>query len=70
MIRYLVTRHAHLDGVRLSKPGHWGNVPFPDDDAAEKHAAQDAQGAPVRLERRSYEGLPTPARFRESVLDG
>lgn len=67
MTRYLVTRHAHLDGVRLSKPGHWGNVPYPDEDAAETAARQDAQGAPIRIERRSYPGLVAPAWYRGSV---
>jgi hypothetical protein len=28
-VRYIITTHRHLPGVRLSKCGHWLNEPFP-----------------------------------------
>jgi hypothetical protein len=48
--RYIITRHAHLEGVRLSMPGHWGNLPFEDDAAAVSYATRDA-GGPPSIER-------------------
>lgn len=50
-IRYVVTRHAHLDGVRLSRPGHWGNLPFPSDADATSYAIRDAGAADVMIDR-------------------
>jgi hypothetical protein len=54
VIRYLITRHVGLTGVRLSKPGHWGNLPYPDDVAAESAARADAARVPFTVDRRTY----------------
>jgi hypothetical protein len=53
MIRYLITRHVGLPGVRLSKPGHWGNIPLDDEGAANSAAEQDAGRHPFTIERRT-----------------
>lgn len=58
MIAYRITSHNGLDGVRLSKLGHWGNIPHPDDNAAELAAEHDARGAPFRIERKHFPALP------------
>jgi hypothetical protein len=41
-VRYIITTHRHLPGVRLSKCGHWLNEPFPNATQAETFAAIDA----------------------------
>lgn len=51
MIRYIITTHAHLPGVGLSKPGHWGGMRHPDDAAAARAAEDDAKGKPFTIER-------------------
>lgn len=51
MIRYIITTHAHMDGVGLSKPGHWGGIRYPDDAAASAAAEEDAKGKPLKIER-------------------
>jgi hypothetical protein len=49
--RYVITTHTHLAGVGLSRPGHWGNLRFPDDAAAVAAARQDAAPSPCSFER-------------------
>lgn len=49
--RYVITTHRRLDGVRLSKRGNWGNIPFPDDEAAATAARADAGGGAIEIER-------------------
>lgn len=66
MIRYLVTTHGHLPGARLSRLGDWGNVPHASIEEAEEAARQDARGAPFRIARKAYEGLPSPPLFDEA----
>lgn len=51
-LRYLITTHRHLPGVRLSKLGHWVNEPFPDDSQAEAFAVLDAVGHSFTIERK------------------
>lgn len=51
MIRYTITRHRRLEGVGLSRLGDWGGLRFPDDEAAERHARDDAKGASFTIER-------------------
>lgn len=58
MTLYHITSHAHLDGVRLSKPGHWGNVPYRSEAGAEEAARLDA-GGPVTIKRERFPALPT-----------
>jgi hypothetical protein len=50
MSRYVITSHRNRPGVRLSKPGHWGNEPFDDETQARDYAALDAAG-PHSIER-------------------
>ena len=56
-MRFIVTTHHHLPGVRLSKPGHWGNLPFDCYDAAEEHAR--ANGA-TSVERETGKARTIP----------
>lgn len=60
MIRYHVTRHAHLEGARLSREGHWGNVPHSSVDEAVKAAERDAAGQPFHIETHRFPALSTP----------
>ena len=53
MIRYIFTTHAHLPGVRLSRPGHWTNLPHDSDADALEAARKDAKGKPFKVERES-----------------
>lgn len=50
-MRFIITTHTQLDGVFLSCPGQWGNLPFVDADAAIAHARDCAAGKPVQVER-------------------
>jgi hypothetical protein len=52
--RYIITTHRSRDGVRLSKCGHWGNEPFPNDAQAEAFAVIDAarDRRPFTIERK------------------
>lgn len=43
MTEYVVTTHDHLEGARLSKRGHWGNIPFASVDDAIDAARADAK---------------------------
>lgn len=54
-LRYTITTHRHLPGVRLSKSGHWVNEPFPNDTQAETFAALDAarDKLPFTIERKN-----------------
>ena len=40
-IRYVVATHSWMEGARLSKCGHWGNMPHPDVEAATAAARYD-----------------------------
>lgn len=51
-LRYIVTSHRGRPGVRLSKVGHWGNLPFPNETAASEHAKSDADGRPFTIEHK------------------
>ena len=61
MIRYIITSHAHLDGVRLSKCGHWGNIPFATEEEAREHAKADARANPHIIERERIKRRMSPA---------
>jgi len=50
-IRYVVATHSWLEGARLSKCGHWGNIPPPAVDAANQAARTDAGDRPFQIER-------------------
>lgn len=67
MILYRITRHPHLEGVRLSRPGVWGNMPHATEADAEAAAAADAGKHPFRLEFRAYPALPE---FRQAIVRG
>lgn len=49
---YHIVRHAELPGVRLSKGGHWQNIPFGTDADAVRAATGDARGCPFTIERK------------------
>ena len=51
MIRYIITSHLHLPGVRLSKCGHWGNIPYDTEEEARAQAKADAKSAPHSIDR-------------------
>lgn len=51
-IRYVLTTYARTGGnARLSKLGHWGNVPYDDEPAARAAIAADAAHLPHSIER-------------------
>lgn len=51
MIRYVIT--TALDGtVRLSKVGHWGNIPMGSESHAEDEAKRDAGKAEHTIDRK------------------
>lgn len=50
-MRFVITTHARLDGVFLSSPGHFGNLPFADDAAAAAHARELAGNRAFAIER-------------------
>lgn len=52
MIEFVVSSHALLEGVRLSRLGSYGNVPFASEEEARAQAKLEARGAPhvVRVE--------------------
>jgi hypothetical protein len=49
-VSYIITTHRGLAGVRLSKAGEWGNVPYPDEQAAREAARKHAGNRPVAIE--------------------
>lgn len=49
---FIIITHARLEGVFLSRPGHFGNLPFADDAAALEHAKAIAKGAPIAVDRK------------------
>lgn len=51
LIRYVVATHSWLEGARLSKCGHWGNLPHPDVEAATAAARADAGDRFFTVER-------------------
>lgn len=50
-LRYIITTNPRLDGVGLSKCGHWGGKRFPDDASAIAAAILDAGSRPCSIER-------------------
>lgn len=50
IFRYIMTTHRNRPGVRLSKPGHWTNEPFTNEQQARAYAALDAGSAPFTIE--------------------
>jgi len=47
---FIITTHRKREGARLSKRGHWGNMPYPDVEAAER-AARDQGASEILYER-------------------
>lgn len=54
MIEYVLTSHGHLEGVRLSRLGSWGNIPYDDDVSARAAADVDARGQKFTIRRRHF----------------
>lgn len=55
-LRYVVATHSWMDGARLSKCGHWGNMPYPDVEAATAAARLDAGNSPFTVEELNVRG--------------
>jgi len=64
ILRFSVTSHGHLDGVRLSLSGDFTNHPFPDETAARAEAERIARGRGYTIERKRY---PALASYRRSA---
>lgn len=58
-LEFLISRHGHLAGVRLSLRADFGNIPFASDEAAELEARRIADGRPFTIERKSFRALPS-----------
>lgn len=61
MIRYLVTTYPDREQVNLSRPGTWGNLPYPTVADATDAARDDAGASPFfvdveRAKRRQWKG--------------
>jgi hypothetical protein len=50
-MRFIVTTHTALPGVRLSRPGHFGNLPFDNVPEAEAHARAIAGSADITVDQ-------------------
>ena len=57
-IRYVITSHGHLEGVRLSRLGSRGNEPLGSEEEARAAAIANANGAPYVIERKHFPGRP------------
>jgi hypothetical protein len=51
-VRFIITTSPGREGVRLSRPGHFGNLPLDDDAAAVREAKRIADGRPFTIERK------------------
>lgn len=51
-VTFIIITHARLEGVFLSRPGHFGNLPFADDAAAVTHARSVAGSTPMAIDRK------------------
>lgn len=51
---YIITTSRRFPGVRLSKPGHFGNQSHTSVAAAEQSARADARGKPFVIERENF----------------
>lgn len=58
-LRFTITRHAHLPGVRLRLRGDFANRPFESEEAATNAAHVIANGRPLAIERESFPALPS-----------
>lgn len=63
MIRYLVTTYPDREQANLSRPGEWGNLPYPTVNDAKDAARDDAGASPFvvdveRAKRRQWKAKP------------
>lgn len=58
MISYTITTHGHLPGARLSRSGHWCNLPHPSVEAAREAAERDAGREEFTITRTAHKALP------------
>lgn len=56
-MRFVISTHAGTEGVRLSKPGHFTNLPFGSDAEAVAHARAIAGKVFVTIERERYRAV-------------
>lgn len=56
-MRFIISQHQGTEGVRLSKPGHFTNLPFGSDADAVAHARSIAGKADVTIERERYRAV-------------
>ena len=66
-LRFILTSHGHLDGVRLSLIGDRGNLPFPDEPTARVEAERMARGRPYTIERKRYPALASYRREADAL---
>jgi len=52
-LRYVVATHSWAEGAKLSKRGHWGNLPYADREAATAAAHADAGENPFSIEHKT-----------------
>lgn len=50
MSDFIVTTHSNRTGAYLSRPSHWGNIAFPDVEAAERMAREIDPNAVIKRE--------------------
>lgn len=67
MIRFVISSHAHLPGVRLSRLGSYGNLPHPDEATARAAAERCAGGAPHLVTLAAHPALPA---FGKAIARG
>lgn len=58
MIVYQITEHDGIPGARLSKPGHFTNLPHDDEASAREAARIDAGGSPFIIDRERFPHPP------------
>lgn len=56
-MKFHITTHGHLTGVRLSLEGRFGNIPFASDGLAAWKAKLIADGQAFTIERTAYPAL-------------
>lgn len=56
-MRFIISQHTGTEGIRLSRPGHFTNLPFGSDAEAVAHARAIAGKVDVTIERERYRAV-------------